>query len=469
MARIVTFGRMPDTAPKGTFKRVIFPELARVDEHTNEGWLKRVLSSEGGRDRDLPATISMQFVDTFGHDQADAVGALYEFTIDGDTGKVSGQGWLADDVEGRRAAIAILSKKLHHNSVDLSEVVPEIIEHGDWWDDDFWVELIFTEWALGKTTFVAVPAFAKAHGLVDELDDEMVAALESDEPLVVDCPSYISANSALELTASAEHRPSWDHFHRPESDIPHKIVLGDADEHGWIPVYGHLAEWGKPHTGYEGRQRFAPRSRDGYRTFCQPSVMTDRGRVRTGPVVLYGGHVSLADAADDPRNAWADVRVTDGRHGPWVCGVVRPHIAADMAARYIAEASRLSGHWKGDNLRMIISCNAEGFPIESYEVGEDELVAGFFDEPMPVELTRFSALTEEGQAKARDWVFDALGVPKDQRSKLAVERTDASGSTLLLDDPVKTEEEAASIVEVWDAEVARLARERELALEDEAL
>src|SRR5690606_4391465 len=112
-------------APPGTFRRIVFPELARLDEGTREGFLSRVLSSDGANVRDLSRTISFQYVDDHGHLRAVPVGALHEVTIDGENGIASAQGWLADTPDGHLAEICILSEALRHNSIDIGDVPPD--------------------------------------------------------------------------------------------------------------------------------------------------------------------------------------------------------------------------------------------------------------------------------------------------------------------------------------------------------
>lgn len=474
MARLTVHGMQPTTAPAGTFRQVHFPTLMLLDQGTKEGMISRVFSSEGARTRNLPLTISMQYVDDVGHSRSVPVGALHEVTIDGAAGQMSGKGWLADTPDGHLAEIVILSKALHQNSADLGEVPPgepQLIEHGDMFtDDDFKLEVRFNDFALTKTTLVAVPAFAPAHA---SLPEEVMAALGSDEPLVVDCPTTASAHTHMEeIMAGAESLPSWDYFHREEADIPHKIIVGAKDADGWIPVYGHLAIWDQPHRGYDGRTVYAPRPRQNYREWNQPSVLTDRGQVEAGPIVLYGGHVSLRDAANDPRNAWCDVKVYNGKKGPWVCGVVRPHIAEDDAHTYVARASRISGHWKNGDLCMIVSCNSEGFNIpgrgwEPAEEGElvaaftaedeDTIVAGFDTDLadkvpviLPSELLSLDSLTPEAQQRTLEWARQFAS-----SNKLTID-PDAPGATLTI----------TSDDDDFDAELARLARIRQIELED---
>ena len=463
MPRIVTFGQQPTTPPPHALREIHFTPLMLVDSGTTEGYLSRLFESDGGGIRDaMPQTISMQYVDAEGHDHSVPVGSLHEFTINGETGEASGKGWLVDTADGRLAEILVASKAMHHNSADIGEVPPGglVLEYdGDLWDDDFKLTARFKQWKLAKTTLVAQPAFASARGVLPEeilasymaeLSDEITASLGSDEPLVITEPALASSYSTAEVMASMNTLAPWDMFHRPESDIPHKILVEEPDENGWVHVYGHLARWGQPHTGLSGNV-YAPRSRDDYATFCQPSVLTERGWVRTGPIVLYGGHISLKDAADDPKNAWADVRVIDGKHGPWISGVARPHITHDMAERYVARASRISGHWKSETLRMIVSVSAEGYPV-AWQPEADEMVASFEVEEatkpliIPRELLSLDEITPEAQARILDW---------------ARAQNHTTSEVVAADDPDVDEDDG------WDAAAAFRLRQRMLDLEDE--
>jgi hypothetical protein len=461
MARKVTFGLQPTTPPPGTFRAIHFPQLALLDQGTNEGWMSRTLVSDGGDTRDLPRTIYWQPAQSFGHMDAIAIGALYEFTIDGEAGVMrDGWGWIADTPESRNAAAHIIAKSLHHNSVDLTEVEVRVVETGDFWDDDFHADFFFDKWKTAATTMVGKPAFANASG---EMTDEITAALalvDDTSPLVVDCPSefnLILADDPNEVIASAAGLPPWDYFHIPESTQHHKIQVDPPDENGWSRVYGHLGLWNTCHDGDLSRCTLIPRPRDNYASFNQPSVLSDRGMVECGPVALYGGHFSLKAAMDDPASAWADVRVTVGRHGPWMSGVARPHIAASDIQTYVARASKTSGHWKGERLRAIVSCNTEAFntPGSGFSTNEngeiDELVASYpacaepapqasSDTPLmlkgpahlvdrvrrsftatsvPVELLSFSELSPTAQRRIQEWARNGLQQASVERSEIA--------------------------------------------------
>jgi hypothetical protein len=81
---------------------------------------------------------------------------------------------------------------------------------------------------------------------------------------------------------------------------------------------------------------------------------------------LSGGHRrakngDYVSAYGGIENAWADVRVIAGVHGPWISGIVRPGVEDTKV--YAARASRISGHWIGDRLKAIVSVNAEGFDV----------------------------------------------------------------------------------------------------------
>jgi hypothetical protein len=416
--RVVTFGRQPTTPPPGNFREIHFPELARLEQGTNEGMISRILHSEGANARSLPRTIYFQKSQEPGHFGAVATGSLHEMTVDGETGLVSGKGWVLDSPEGHDMALHVIGQALFHNSIDMAEVKVRFEEHGDFWDDDFHVDIHFDEWSLAATTLVGKPAFADAHAVMME---ELKASLHDTSPLVVSgIPiqyRILTHDRDEEIAARATGVPRWADFHRPESETPHKLMFGEPVD-GFIPVYGHLGLWESCHDGIEARCVRIPRPIDNYASFNKPGVLTDRGEVECGPIVLYGGHVSLDKAADDPANAWADVRVSAGVHGPWLSGVVRP--GRDPVELYDARASRLSGHWKGGRLKMIVSCNAEGFDVpgsgfsfSTNGAGEvDELVASFPGcgrklppPPPPAALLSMQPLSEADQRKALEWAF----------------------------------------------------------------
>lgn len=386
-----TYGTMPMTKPEGMLKRIHFPELALMGVKTGDG---RLLAEDGRGVRDLPRTIYGQFQNAEGHSQAPVIGTLYSVTFE--DGVASGDGWVLDDDNGRDAVKYVKTKSLRHNSVDLAEVKAEF-EYDEAADE---VTLVFTNWKIAATTLVGKPAFANAAAEILE-DDELVASwMEDDEPLIVDAPLVVGLDviDDNDLTADAGPLPSWELFHAPEPDKAQKLTVGAPNEDGFIPVTGHLALWNSCHDGVVGRCTTVPRPDDDYRSYNKPGVLTDRGIVGTGPIFLNGGHRKAPDgdyvsAYGGIENAWADVRVTAGKLGPWLSGYVRPGVEDSQVLS--ARASRISGHWKGRKLKAIVSVNAEGFdvPGDGFSIDSeghiDELVASLGcveDEPADNQL-----------------------------------------------------------------------------------
>lgn len=379
-----TFGKMPSSLPDGFLVAVDFPVLCMLDTDTGD---HRLLDGEGGDSRDLPLSIKMQERTSFGHEGAILSGALFEVTFDPESKLASGRGFLLDDEAGQKHAVYIKTGAMRGNSVDLAEVkarYEEDISEGGEWD----YRIRFTKWSIAATTGVSTPAFRQARAeITAAMTDEILASLRSDpmEPLVCEFEEYTSVvidmdraevEIPTEMLASGIVQ-SYEMFFHPEGDKPQKIVV-DANNH----VYGHLGLWDTPHDGIQGQRVTIPRPTDNYNSFNKPGVLTDRGIVNTGMIMAYGGHRpsggrdNLDEVYGGTENAWSDVRITEGVHGPWISGVVRPGVADETV--YVARASRISGHWLGDRLKAIVSVNVEGFDVAGNddELLED-LVAGY--------------------------------------------------------------------------------------------
>lgn len=411
MPMLRTYGS-PKPHEEGLLVPLRFPELARLDEETGDG---RRLDGATSDTRELPRTIHFQFAQEGGHYGSVPVGRLDEATFDEEGRMVSGRGWLLDSPAGRNAALMIKTKVQYHNSIDIAEADVEVKWKSDDPADgeDFWTidYILFTNWQLGATTFVSVPAFPNAHGLIDGdsddddltaalilADDEITAALndagfDPTEELIVDATTQVNFAEADELVASltelrasgASVVPHAD-FHLPEPNEPTPLTV-TADG----CVFGHLGQWGVPHRGHDGRNVFIPRPTDNYRSYCNKKVLTDRGLVNTAPLFFLGGHPdkplgngSADKAYGDIANAWADVRVIEGLYGPWLCGRVRPGVSDE--AIYAARASGVSGHWKGRDLVAIVSVNCEGFNVPASELVADADGAIFDDNDVVVEM-----------------------------------------------------------------------------------
>ena len=381
-----TFGERRMSRPEGMLRPVYWPELALMDSRTGDG---RLLHSTGGGVRELPRAFFAQF-DNAGHEGALLAGTLDAVALN-DDGTIEGWGWVLDDEVGQNLVRYHKAGALRTNSVDLAEVKYLIDWGSDDPNDDAFFDLLidFTEWKIGATTAVGMPAFPNAR--YELPDDELTAALTpSDEPLVMSSQTGWSVHIDLtdtkivtEVKADASSTVPYDDFHIPESDQPHKIIV-DRDGR----VFGHLAQWGKAHRGMSGLVT-PPYPTANYTEFNHPGPLTEKGQVGTGPIFFVGGHPKsvrgmdaeqIAEAYGGVENAWADVRVTAGKHGPWVSGRIRPGLSDE--ALYVARASHISGHWLGGDLVAIVSVNVPGYmPGAGFahkdESGVLELVAGF--------------------------------------------------------------------------------------------
>lgn len=229
----------------------------------------------------------------------------------------------------------------------------------------------FTHLRIRGVTMVQVPAI---EGCYLELDGEADAE-----------------DTAEPVAASATPRPApkREYFDRPEPEhgdpllvdqrdggwsVP--LTIGEPDEHGWRPVFGHLAHWGQCHIGIKDRCQTVPPSPSGYAEYRLHAVATDKGDVVTGPLVMGCDHastdlrhrLSLEQARDHYANsglAWADVTIVDGEFGPWVAGVVKEE-TDELTLRRI-KANGWSGDWRPNasghlDLVGIQSVPTPGFP-----------------------------------------------------------------------------------------------------------
>jgi hypothetical protein len=382
-----TFGQRVMDRQEGMLRAFTIRDMVRLDEWTGDG---RLLKSSGAGVRSLPRTVFGGFAEGDGHGDNVVIGRLDAVEFDPESNTATGYGWLLDDDNGRQAARYIGTGAMTGNSIHMAEV--EVSVDIEETDDFMWeLKVTFEKWSVASTTMLGIPAFKDSQF---SLEPELVASFyESDEPLVVEGGFTITFDAKLpvmeEITASAEPRPPWEYFHRAEDAVPTPITVGEMDGDGWIPVFGNLARWNVCHDGIDARCVIAPYDPTEYAGFNCSSVLSNRGRVPTGPIFFKGGHPDkplgdgdVAKAYGGIENAWADVRVTHGVHGPWISGVVRPGMTSESI--YAARASRISGHWMGDGrLKAIVSCNSEGYNVPDSRVYTDaegavlEVVASF--------------------------------------------------------------------------------------------
>jgi hypothetical protein len=159
-------------------------------------------------------------------------------------------------------------------------------------------------------------------------------------------------------------------FERPEPDRPTPLTIeGDL-------VYGHAFLWDSCHTGFSDRCIMPPRSASDYAYFHAGAVDSAEGdEIPVGQITLDTTHASLGLGPnatrrhyDDTGVAVADVRITDGRFGGWLCGALRD-VPADV--RRTLKASRISGDWRRirGSLELVglLGVNVAGYPIPRTE------------------------------------------------------------------------------------------------------
>lgn len=179
-------------------------------------------------------------------------------------------------------------------------------------------------------------------------------------------------------------------FAIPEPDRYTAPFITEPDGNGYRYYVGHIAEWGACHTGFADRCMQPPRSQSNYAYFHTGMVRTDQGDVLTGRITfnrrdqIRGGHanhnLSAVDAvAHYDNTAWvgADVRIVDGKYGPWACGVVRRDLSPDDL--HSLRATGPSGDWRrirgSLDLVSVLHVNTQGYPSVRGLVASGEQVS----------------------------------------------------------------------------------------------
>lgn len=329
--------------------------LAPVGEPSGDG---RILAADGQyRFREFPLPLMWQESTLDGHDSARVVGSITEGEVE--DGKITARGIVFASEE---KVLELLEAGVIRPSVDLCDMVASLDEDTD--------ELVVEAATVMAATLVAKPAFENVHVTVG--DTRMV-------------PEDLVAAAAVDLGAYESH---W--FADPSLEGPTPVTVTEDGR-----VYGHLALWDSHHVGMPGRRVNPPRSRSGYASFHQSTVVTERGRVAVGRLTVGGGHASAragvraaAEHYDETGTCWAFVRAGEDEHGIWVAGEVN-HDADPVKVREGAQAP-LSGDWRrvGAGLELVaaLSVSTPGFPVRresTNSVGEEyALVAAAAVEPV---------------------------------------------------------------------------------------
>ncbi len=136
-------------------------------------------------------------------------------------------------------------------------------------------------------------------------------------------------------------------------------------------IYGHFAQWGTCHIGFDNICVMAPKSLTNYSRFRLGLVDTKDGEVATGVLTMATGHagkkMTAAQATsfyDNTGNGVADIVTGEDAHGIWFAGALRDDVTP--SERKTLKASQLSGDWRDDgrgNLELVgvLAVNTGGF------------------------------------------------------------------------------------------------------------
>lgn len=369
-----------------------------------EGWETsdgRYFEPGGFGRRDLPQSLMAMVRNPdggMGHDGAVIAGRIdtmerYDASavINRETGEPFGPGvyaWRATgwfiphpDQPGSQAALDLVRQKaLRGVSVDLGEVEAEIDVLEE--DEDGFPEKVrfrATQGSIAQATVCPFAAFPGAYiELVGEepLADEELPEVDAARGLAI----VASAPVPIPETGLAPVTPPAAWFQRQEQLNPSRHVYLARREDGTPTgqVWGYIAQWGVPHSGFLDRQVLAPRLGDvGYRTFmAQGSVMTAEGEELSVGLLTYGGGHCMDMSAgvtpalahyDEAGTAYAKIVCGEDDFGLWFAGALSPMLTRAQAEELAAHP--VSGDWRanpGDrDVRLVaaLSVNTPGFTI----------------------------------------------------------------------------------------------------------
>lgn len=308
----------------------------------------------------IPLTNSDDTMDDHG---GPVVGKITAITRSGNELRFEGEFDIGSD-DGREAARLVTEQVKRWVSIDLEIIEHELLEEGncdDPFSEDCKMILRVIEGRVMGAAIVAFPAFPAA--VIIPEGAELSEGDENGRP------------EALAACAGPAAPPA-DWFAVPEADEPTPLHIGEDGQ-----VYGHAFVWESCHTGYASECKLAPREGD-YSFFLTGEVVCEDGsRVPVGQLTVGCGHPVHSDGTPDltltAREAmahydggpgaiqFADVTITAGKYGGWVCGALRSDVTPDVIRAARAQAP--SGDWRpvGGALRLVAltMVPVPGFPV----------------------------------------------------------------------------------------------------------
>lgn len=219
-------------------------------------------------------------------------------------------------------------------------------------------------------------------------------------------------------------------FSVPEPDHYQATTVTEGPG-GLLYVSGHVAPWQACHIGFSGECKTAPRSPSAYAYFHTGVVRTDQGDLPAGVITMsrdaqVEGHANIrptmsarAAAAhyDNVCTVAADVRLSDGKHGIWACGVLRGNLSADEVHAF--RMAGPSGDWRkirgALEMVAVLQVNTQGFIGTRALVAGGEVVALVAAGARRVSTTPAQEAMDFGTLKPSE-VREVLGWVREQRA-----------------------------------------------------
>jgi hypothetical protein len=349
----------------------------------------RAAELNAGSTRPLPLPLMWQRETDYGHTDAVTVGAIETSErIDQDGGTwaliyQTGSFDLGGEHGQECARQVALQGGTRFVSADI-EVLASNYCSGDTGEpisgDDFWDALFYgsvyevmTSYRMMGGTIVSKPAFPQCVIAPIDVTLEIVPPMGTGvEPPPVTVPMLVASGANFRDGAAPS---AW--FAQPALSGPTPLTVTEEGR-----VYGHLADWRTPHTGYGNTKKYAPHSSESYPFFLTGDYpCSDDVNVRVGQLSMNCGHADLgvdvwaAKAHYSPNKAnydggpgaimAADVTVGEDEWGIWCAGAMRPDLTAAQIREFMALSPSGDWRWINGHYEMCACCQVPvpGFPI----------------------------------------------------------------------------------------------------------
>lgn len=186
----------------------------------------------------------------------------------------------------------------------------------------------------------------------------------------VSADTVAMGGESMHLVASATATvtaPPREWFEDPHLVEPTRLSITEEGR-----IFGHLAEWGTCHIGFQNVCTTPPQSLSSYLYFTTGMLETSDGHVPVGQITMGCGHAGDGGAKmaaahyDNLGWAVADIAMGEDDIGIWFSGAIRPGTPQEQIDALRAAGS-VSGDWRriGEGLELVaaLAVNVPGFPI----------------------------------------------------------------------------------------------------------